>query len=327
MGDILTPFLIAGLLAYLGDPLVNRLEKWHLSRGYAAMIIFSLMLFFVIALGLLIIPLLQTQIEILILKIPDIIAWLQNTLMPWLEKRFDIKANIDPVEIKTVVLSHWQQAGNALDKIIQALTHSTKTVLGFLINLVLIPVVTFYLLRDWPLLLNKMKNLVPRQYIVRITEIAAQCNEVVGAFFRGQFLVMLALGFYYTASLMILGLDLAVLIGILIALLSIVPLLGSIVGLLLGIITTIFQFHDIKHVCYLLVIFCIGHVLENMILTPLLIGNRVGLHPVAVIFAILLAGSLFGFLGILLAIPVAAVLLVLLKVFYRQYVTSQFYLK
>jgi len=327
MGEILTPFIIAALLAYLGDPLVNKLEKMHLKRTLSAILIFSLMLLILLGLGLLIIPLLQVQIQILIEKIPDMVIWIQQTVMPWLSTHFDIKINFDPVEIKKILITHWQQAGNVLDKVVLTLTHSTKTVLKVLINFILVPVVTFYLLRDWPMLLTRLQNLVPRVYIEPVTTISSQCNEVVGAFFRGQFLVMLILGLYYTIGLSIMGLDLAVLIGVIISILSIVPLLGTIIGLFLGIITTVFQFHDVKHVIYLLIIFGIGHVLENMILTPLLIGNRVGLHPVAVILAVLIAGTYFGFLGILLAIPIAAVLLVLLKVLYRQYINSQFYQK
>lgn len=325
MGEILTPFLIAALLAYLGDPLVNKLEKWHFSRTFAAAFIFSVMLLLLIGLGLLIVPLLQNQIQILIDKIPDMIYWVQQTVMPWLSEHFDIKMNINPVEIKKILMAHWQQAGSVLDTVLTTVTHSTHTVLKVLINFVLIPVVTFYLLRDWPLLLKHLNNLVPRQYLAPVVNILSQCDEVLGAFFRGQFLVMFLLGLYYILALSVMHLDLAVLIGLIIAILSIVPFLGSIIGLLLGLITTVFQFHDLRHVVYLLIIFGVGHVLENMILTPLLVGDRVGLHPVAVIFAVLLAGTFFGFFGVLLAIPLAAVILVVLKVLYQKYLQTPFY--
>jgi predicted PurR-regulated permease PerM len=253
------------------------------------------------------------------------VTWIQEIVLPWLSTHFDIKVNFNPVEIKQMLIAHWQQAGNVLDKVVSTLTLSTKTILKVLINFVLVPVVTFYLLRDWPMLLSRLRHLVPRAYINSVSDIASQCNEVLGSFFRGQLLVMLTLGVYYTIGLSIIGLDLAVLIGLLIAFFSIVPFLGTIIGLILGVLTVVFQFQDIRHVIYLLIIFGFGHVLENMILTPLLIGDRVGLHPVAVIFAVLIAGSYFGFLGVLLAIPIAAILLVLLKVVYRHYINSQFY--
>lgn len=325
LSPILTPFLIAAFLAYLGDPLVNKLVKLHLSRSLAATIVFTVILLLLLGLIILLVPLLSDQIQILIQKIPVIVAWAQETIIPWLQTHFDITANLDPASVKETLMAHWQQAGNIADKVVKTIGQSTRVLFEILMNLVLIPVVTFYLLRDFPKLTRQMKNFVPRKYISDLSKLLTQCNAVLGAFFRGQLLVMLILGIIYSTGLMVIGVELALLIGVLIAILSIVPYLGTIVGLLLAVITTLIQFHDVTHIVYVLILFLAGHILEGMVLTPLLIGDRVGLHPVAVIFAILAGGALFGFFGILLAIPAAAVIMVLLKAVHEKYLNSDFY--
>jgi len=325
LSPILTPFIVAAFLAYLGDPLVNKLVKLHLSRSLAAIIVFTVILLLLLGLMILLVPLLSDQMQMLIQKIPVIILWIQESIIPWLQTHFDIKANLDPASVKATLMAHWQQAGSIADKVIKTIGQSTRVLFEILMNLVLIPVVTFYLLRDFPKLTKHMKNFIPRKYISDITQLLAQCNAVLGAFFRGQLLVMLILGVIYSMGLMIIGVELALLVGVIIAILSIVPYLGTIVGLLLAVIATLIQFHDVTHIVYVLILFVGGHILEGMVLTPLLIGDRVGLHPVAVIFAILAGGALFGFFGILLAIPVAAVIMVLLKSAHEKYLNSNFY--
>jgi predicted PurR-regulated permease PerM len=327
LSSVLTPFLIAAFLAYLGDPLVEKLVRLNVSRQWAAAVVFTVMLLLFLGLILLLIPLLSEQIQLLIQRLPDMITWLQNTILPWLQTHFDIKVNFNPGTVKTAVMEHWQQAGNIADKVFKTLGQSTRVFIEILVNLVLIPVVTFYLLRDFPQLVARLKSLIPRRYIFTLTELFSQCNAVLGAFFRGQFLVMLALGVVYSGGLMIVGLDVALLIGILIAILSIVPYVGTVIGLILAITATAIQFQDIWHLVYVGILFLGGHILEGFVLTPLLIGNRVGLHPVAVIFAILAGGALFGFVGVLLALPAAAVLLVLLKYAYQKYIHTIFYLE
>lgn len=325
LSPILTPFLIAAFLAYLGDPLVNRLVKLHLSRSLAATVVFAVILLLLLGLIILLVPLLADQIQILIQKIPVIVAWMQDTIIPWLQTHFDIKANLDPASVKATLMTHWQQAGNIADKVFKTIGQSTRVLFEILMNLVLIPVVTFYLLRDFPHLTKHLKNFVPRKYISSLSRILSECNAVLGAFFRGQLLVMLILGVVYSMGLMLIGVELALLIGVLIAILSIVPYLGTIVGLILAITATLIQFHDVTHIIYVLILFVGGHILEGMVLTPLLIGDRVGLHPVAVIFAILAGGALFGFFGVLLALPAAAVIMVLLRHLHEKYLNSKFY--
>lgn len=321
---IMTPFLVAGLLAYLGDPLVNRLSCYRLPRTAAVVIVFSLLFLAVLLLSLMIVPVLQRQLGILITKFPLMLAWVQETAIPWLNANLGF--NVFDVEaLKTAATEHWQQAGNVAATVLKTVSHSGHAVITWLLNIVLIPVVTFYLLRDWDRVIFESQVLIPRKAESLVLRLLRECNEVLGAFFRGQLLVMLVLGLVYAAGLSIVGIEVALLVGIIAGLLSIVPYLGFIVGLLVSCLAALFQYHDLTHVVYVLIVFIIGHVIEGFILTPWLVGDKIGLHPVAVIFAILAGGQLFGFVGVLAALPVAAVIMVLIRYLKQQYLQSQLY--
>jgi predicted PurR-regulated permease PerM len=173
--------------------------------------------------------------------------------------------------------------------------------------------------------MSRVRELLPRRSEAVIVKLAQQSDEVLGAFLRGQLLVMLALAFIYSAGLMMMGLDLALLIGMLAGLVSFVPYLGFIVGILAACVAALFQFQELLPLLYVAIVFGVGQMLEGMVLTPLLVGDRIGLHPVAVIFSVLAGGQLFGFVGVLLALPVAAVIAVLLRYLHTQYKSSALY--
>lgn len=328
LAPVVTPFLLGGLLAYLGNPLVNKLVRCHLPRVLAVSVVFIFILALVVWLLVELVPLLEDQVLLLVNKVPVFLNWLQNTAVPWVETKSGINiTDLDFTAMTSVFTADWQQTGHLATGFFKTLAHSGMAVFVILLNLILIPVVTFYLLRDWLVLTKKSKDLIPRKYLPVTTEILTECNEVLGAFFRGQLLVMLALGIFYSVTLKFIGLEFAVLLGVIIAALSIVPYLGTIIGLIIGIVAVLFQFADVQHIFYILGIFVAGHVLESLILAPLLIGDRIGLHPVAVIFAILAGGRLFGFLGVLLALPVAAVVMVWIRYFHHHYLSSSFYQK
>jgi predicted PurR-regulated permease PerM len=187
-------------------------------------------------------------------------------------------------------------------------------------------VVGFYLLRDWDLMMGKLRGLLPRQREPQVVGLAGECHEVLGAFVRGQLMVMLALGVIYSAGLMLVGLELGLLIGMLAGLAAIVPYMGFIIGIGAALVAGLFQFGgDLYPMLGIVAVFMVGQALEGMVLTPLLVGDRIGLHPVAVIFAILAGGELFGFTGVLLALPVAAVIMVLLRHVHDLYKESDMY--
>jgi predicted PurR-regulated permease PerM len=191
--------------------------------------------------------------------------------------------------------------------------------------MVLIPVLTFYLLRDWDILVARFRELLPRRHAEKVTQISLECDDMLAGFIRGQLLVMSALSLIYTVGLMIIGVELALLLGVIAGVVSFVPYLGLIVGVVLSGLAALLQFGDWMPVVYVVIVFSVAQMIEGMVLTPRFVGERIGLHPVAVIFAVLAGGQLFGFTGVLLALPVAAVVVVLLKHAHERYVSSDLY--
>jgi predicted PurR-regulated permease PerM len=326
LGPILTPFAVAALLAYLGDPLVDRLETRGLSRSAAVAIVFGAMTLLLLLLPLVLIPLLETQISTLVERLPLYIGWIRERLMPFLVERLGVDPEFFSTDqIVAMLKSHWQQAGGVAAAVIASVSQSGLAIIGWIMNLLLIPVVTFYFLRDWDEMIGRVRELLPRTIEERVVSLARQSDEVLSAFLRGQIAVMLALGLIYSIGLWMAGLKLAFLIGMGAGLLSFVPYLGGILGVGGAVIAALVEHRDLIHVVYVLVVFGVGHGLEGFVLTPWLVGDRIGLHPVAVIFAILAGGQLFGFIGVLLALPVTAVLGVLLRHLHEQYVGSGLY--
>tara|TARA_B100000989_G_scaffold297827_1_gene284874 strand:- start:27076 stop:28152 length:1077 start_codon:yes stop_codon:yes gene_type:complete len=322
---VLEPFLIAAFLAYLTDPLVNWLQKYKIPRTLGVVIVFLILGLLLVEGLLVLVPLLQHQITVLIQKIPIIFNWLETVFIPWLHDKLGINISLNLESFVRGLTQHLRQAGGTASRVLQAVTSSGMTILAWLTNLVLIPVVMFYLLRDWGKVLDGVHNLIPRKAESTVVGLVKECDEVLSAFIRGQLLVMLGLGILYSFGLSIVGLDLALLIGMISGLLSIVPYLGFIVGIVAAGVAAFFQFGDVLHIVYVAVVFGISQSIESSVLTPLLIGDKIGLHPVAVIFAVLAGGQLFGFVGILLALPVAAVIMVFIRYFKRRYMASDLY--
>lgn len=324
---ILTPFLVGALLAYLGNPVANRLERTGTGRTLGVVMVFALFIAVGLAAIMLLVPMLGNQIAELRARLPGFIEWLQQTARPWLEARLATEfPDWDMNSLRAAVTTHWQSTGGIAATILARITESGLALAGALLNAALIPVVTFYLMRDWDALLERIRGLLPRRSEATVSALARECDEVVSAFLRGQLLVMLALGVVYTLGLWLVGLNLALLIGMVAGLASVVPYLGVIVGVGSAVLATLFQFPE-PWLPLLLVagVFIVGQLLESVVLTPLLVGERIGLHPVAVIFAVLAGGQLFGFTGVLLALPVAAVIMVLVRHAGRRYRSSRLY--
>lgn len=326
LAPVLTPFAVSALLAYLGDPLVDRLERWRMSRTAAVCVVFALMTLALVVVVLLLIPTLGDQIGHFIERLPVYVVWIQDRVLPWIQSTtgFSIEA-FDPDDLAQMLREHWKQAGGIATSVLGGLSKSGLAVLGWVANLLLIPVVTFYLLRDWDWLVERVRELLPRPIEPTVTRLTRASDEVLGAFLRGQLSVMLALGTMYSIGLWAVGIDLALLIGMGAGLVSFVPYLGVFVGAAAGIIAALVQHGDWLHPMLVIAVFAVGQTLEGFVLTPWLVGDRIGLHPVAVIFAIMAGGQLFGFLGVLLALPVAAVAMVLLRYAHERYTASGLY--
>ena len=326
LAPVLTPFFISVLLSYLGDPVVDRLERIGLSRTVSVMIVFVTMLLLGFAAVLIMLPAIQGQFIILIHSLPTAIEWLQQWLLPKISSVLSFgNIAIDVDGIKQELLGHWQEVGSLAKVLMVNIGRSSQLLVGWLTYLLLIPVVTFYLLRDWDTLVANVHDLLPRSVERTVTKLVREIDAVLAEFLRGQLAVMSALGAMYIVGLWLVGLDLAFIVGLLAGFLSFVPYLGVIVGVSVAGLAALVQFHDVIHVGGVVAVFAVGQLLEGMLLSPLLVGDRIGLHPVAVIFAVLAGGQLFGFLGVLLALPVAAVIVVLLRHSKREYQQSGIY--
>ncbi|MCC7412223.1 MAG: AI-2E family transporter [Gammaproteobacteria bacterium] len=326
LAPVLTPFVAGALLAYLGDPLVDRIESRRLSRTIAVVAVFVVMLVAGLGLLLVLLPLLERQVSVLIEKVPVVLGWIQDDLLPRLAALPGLEqVTLDPDAVRKQLAAHWQQLGGVVTRVLGNVFQSGQVLIGWLAYVLLIPVVTFYLLRDWDRLVASTRDLLPRRYEPTASALARECDAVLAQFMRGQLIVMIALGCVYSAGLWIAGLDLAFLIGVLAGLVSFVPYLGVIVGALAAGIAALVQFHDVTHLVFVAIVFGAGQMLEGLVLSPLLVGDRIGLHPVAVIFAVMAGGQLFGFFGVLLALPVAAVIVVLLRYLRSRYLESGFY--
>ena len=326
LAPVLTPFMISALLAYMGDPLVDRLEARKLSRTLSVVIVFTVLFAAGITLLLILVPILEKQTVAMFNRLPAYVDWFQLTAIPYIFGLLGIEhISVDMSSLKTAIAQYWQQAGGLATTMLSSVSRSGFLILGWVANLVLVPVVTFYLLRDWDRMVASVRDMLPRRHEARITALVRESDDVLGAFFKGQLLVMLALGTVYSVGLSIVGLEMALLIGMMAGLVSFVPYLGFIVGIVVAGIVTLVQYQELMPLVYVVAVFGIGQLLEGMLLTPWLVGDRIGLHPVAVIFAVLAGGQLFGFVGVLLALPVAAVVMVVLRHIHGEYVSSELY--
>ena len=323
---ILPPFLVGIGLAYLGDPLVDRLEKSGMSRTLGVLLVFVVLLAILTAAFLVVVPVLFREIGSLIRDIPAGIAWLQQSASPYMLSTFGIDPfNVNLDILKDRLSENWEKAGGLMGRIIAEISASGYILAATIANIALTPVVTFYMLRDWDEIVQRVKEMIPRDSVESVVSLLEECDEVLSAFLRGQMLIMILLGCIYALGLTMVGLKLAILIGLMAGLASIVPYLGFFVGIVAASIAAIFQFHDLIPLIYVAIVFAVGQMLEGMVLTPWLVGDRIGLHPVAVIFAVLAGGQLFGFIGILLALPVAAVLMVFARHLHLRYIASEYY--
>jgi len=327
LAPILTPFVIAAMLGWLGDPLVDRLQRAGRSRNIAVTMVFIAMTLVLVLILVILVPLIERQIATLIASMPHYRDWVILTAVPWLETRthIEISSWLDLNHLIELIRSNWARAGGVATTLIGYLSRSGFALLGWVANVVLLPVLTFFFLRDWDLLVARVASLIPRDSLATVGRLAQESSGVLGAFLRGQFLVMVILGVMYGVGLWGVGLDLGILIGIIAGLLTFVPYLGPASGIILGCIAALVQYGDWQHLAGVGLVFGIGQVIESYWLTPKLVGDRIGLHPVAVIFAVLAGGQLFGFLGMLLALPVAAVANVLLRYAQDRYTHSRLY--
>ena len=329
LAPILTPFVLALALAWLGDPLVDRIEATGRSRNTGVILVFLAMVLVITAALLILVPMIERQISTLIAAIPQVQQWLMQNAIPWFEQKtgMEIMPWLEPDRLIDWVRSHWEQAGGVAKTFFGYVSRSGFAMVTWVVNILLLPILAFYFLRDWDKLVERVASMIPRNHVGTITNLARESDEVLGAFIRGQFLVMIALGVVYAAGLSLVGLKLGLLIGLVAGLISFIPYLGATTGIVMAVVAALVQAQgfDLKLLILVGVVFTVGQLLESYVLTPRIVGDKIGLHPVAVIFAVMAGGQLFGFLGMLLALPVAAVSNVLLRYAHLRYRESELY--
>jgi len=324
LSPILAPFLAGAIFAYMLNPLVGRLAR-YMPRIVAVVLVLLFALALLVALALVILPLFIKELRLMSERLPAFLAWVNQEAAPWLKERFNINFQLDIETVK-------QMAGGVLasnQDLVTGLLGSLKiggiALITFLVNVLLVPVVLFFLLRDWSLLLARVDSMIPRRLHARARSFLAEIDAVLAEFLRGQLIVMLVMSVYYSVALWLTDLEFWLPVGVITGLLVIIPYVGAFTGFLLGTVAALLQFGSMAGVAWVWLAFASGQALEGMAVTPLLVGKRIGLHPVAVIFALLAFGQLFGFFGVLLALPASAALLVALRHLSAAYVAGPLY--
>lgn len=330
LGPILAPFFAAAILAYALNPAVDwlssrRIGKFPIPRELASITVLLLLFSTVLLLILIVVPIMQKQIPLLQEQIPSSLARLNAFLAPKL-REIGIRVRLDEIGVKKILSQYFATSG---DEIWSTILSSAKigglALLGWFATLTLIPIALFYLLLDWHFMLKRLENAIPRRWIEQIVLLAREVDSLMAQYLRGQLAVMLVLCIYYSASLAMAGFDVALPVGIITGLLVFIPYIGFGLGLILALITAILQFEGLHGIILVATIYGIGQIIESFFLTPRLVGERIGLHPLAVIFALLAFGHLFGFTGVLLALPASAILSVAFKHMGAYYLKSTFY--
>ena len=328
LGPVLTPFIVAAVLAYALTPLVNKLDRMGKGRLPRVVAVVAVELLFIIAslgLLLLIVPIVMKEIPLLREQVPLLADRITNGLSPWLAQ-FGIKVSLDITSLKAAALKYLNANFEEMfGSVVSSLRLGGSVALTIIGNAVLIPVALFYLLMDWDKFVARLLELVPTPMRSAFDSFADEADSVLGQYLRGQLLVMLIMAAFYAIGLALFGLDLALPIGIFTGLAMFIPYLGFGIGLILAIFAGLLQFASIKVVVMVAVVYGIGQMIESLVLTPRLVGERIGLHPLAVIFALLAFGQVFGFVGVLIALPASAVLLVAVRRIKERYMASKLY--
>jgi len=326
LNDVLTPFVAGMAVAYFLDPLADRLEKMGASRTVATSLILAGFFLIVTVLLLILIPPLQAQVVGLLIRLPDLIAAVQDRITPVIESIQAKMSDDNVAKLQEAAQAYAGQAAKLLTKLVAGIWSGGMALFELLSLAVIMPLVSFYLLRDWDLIVGRVDALLPRDAAPTIREQITEIDGTIAGFVRGQATVCLILGTFYAIGLTVVGLDFGLLVGLGTGLISFIPYIGMAVGLLVGMGIAIAQFgSDWLPIVMVAAVFGAGQVIEGFFLTPKLVGDKVGLHPVWVILALMAGGALFGFTGVLLAVPVAAVIGVMIRFSLTQYKDSRLY--
>jgi predicted PurR-regulated permease PerM len=313
LSPILAPFLFAAVLAYILDPIVEQLTRRKMPRTLAVVFVLLVALVLLTAVLLVILPLFYKETRLLMEKLPGFVEWFNGNAAPWLNAKLGMDVRLDVDSARQFARASFGDNEDLAKRLLGSVKAGGLVLIALLVNVLLVPVVLFYLLRDWNVLLERVEALVPRRIHGKVELIAREIDAVLAEWLRGEVVVIVLMSVYYVVALWFAGLQFALPIGIITGLAVIVPYVGIATGLVLATLAALIQFGSFAGVLWVWLAIGIGQVLEGTMVTPLVIGQRIGLHPVVVIFALLAFGQLFGFFGVLLALPASAALLVGLR--------------
>ena len=333
LAPVLAPFVVAAVLAYALTPVVNWLDdmgRGRIPRLLAVVLVELVFLVALLGVLLLIVPILAKELPLMREQLPQLLDTLSRALQPILQQ-WGIHVSLDVATVKAFVFKYLNaNVEDALGSVLTSVKLGGSVAFALIGNAILIPVALFYLLMDWSRFVTQLGELIPARLRGVTRSFMQEADGVLGQYLRGQLLVMLSLAFFYSVGLALFGLDLALPIGVFTGLAIFVPYVGFGVGLVLATLAGLLEFSAQSGVMYtfimVAVIYGVGQLIESLILTPRLVGERIGLHPLAVIFALLAFGQLFGFIGILIALPASAVLLVAIRRIKAHYMASALYL-
>jgi predicted PurR-regulated permease PerM len=321
---VLTPFVAAIIIGYVLNPGVDWMEHRRIPRALGVLVAIVGLGLMIAALVLVVMPILSDQLPLLRERIPALLAKIDAAVGPWL-KQMGAGGRLDFAALQTAITTKFTIGDGATTALLTWLRIGGSALMGWAATLFLIPIVLFYLLLDWHRVVARIGETVPRRWKAEVTEMATEADQLLAQYLRGQLLVMFLLALFYSAGLAIAGFDIALPVGILTGLLVIIPYLGFGLGLALALLAALLQFDGWYGLAAVAAVYGLGQFVESFYLTPRLVGERIGLHPLIVIFALLAFGQLFGFVGILLALPASAILSVVFGRLRRHYLNSSFY--
>jgi predicted PurR-regulated permease PerM len=325
LSPILLPFVAGFVIAYFLDPAVHRLERWHVRRSFGAAIVLLLFVVAVLVVLSLLVPLVELQAAELVQRVPALVGAARERMEQLMHLAEQKLAPEDVARLRDMLGSGLADIASWAVRLVQSVLTSSVALANLLSLVFVTPIVAFFLLRDWPRIVSKVDAWLPRQHLATIREQARLVDATLAGFVRGQLLVCLGTGVYYAAALTLIHLDFGLIIGVLAGILTFIPYVGFATGFVLAMGLALLQFGTLSGMLSVFVVFAVGQVLEGNVLAPKLVGERVHLHPVWVIFALLAFGSVLGFAGVLIALPAAAVAGVLVRFGLGRYLLSPLY--
>lgn len=326
LGPVLTPFVTAAILAYVLEPGVRWLASHKVPRSIATLMTLTTTLLVLLLVLLILIPIVQQEITLIRERLPALISTITERFLPWIRERFGLEMRLDVSTIRTWLTENFRDLGDDIAAKIFAYARTGWGAAIQILSLVfLVPIVSFFLLMDWDHLLEQLRNMIPPRWMSKSQDLLSEVDTLLGQYLRGQLQVMLAMAVFYSAGLAIAGFDLWLPIGILSGLLMAIPYLGFALGMTFAMIDGMLQLGPLYGAISVGIVYGLGQVIESYFLTPRLVGEKIGLHPVAVIFALLAFGAVFGFVGVLLALPLAAIIAVALRRIRDAYRESEFF--